>query len=402
MCNHQKHFLTKTYIVFIMSEALEPVGTQTLAWTERLIITTSHAERMWLKAAVFRKKESVGAYSMPASSRRHCSVDEAEVYVCGNPSDVDALIAELAREKESFASVDDLPHTSPERTVMIPTTFYKSVVGAYMLQTRTDGSQAHYFPKLVGIGKPHHVLIRAPQHVRESFNCASLFIEHGTAEQVSAAKSALYQELGMAMGIPGSILLSIAGTLPYENSVYVYVDYSNIAIQAQIVVPGSSLFPPKTPAGTRDLSIALNIPALCNVLEAGRPRIYGEAVGSMNEPNALEWRGSGYDATRTLMDKSGNADEILHAHMLQTILEASLINKRYVLVLATGDGNINKGRTKSTFPRVVAQALAMGWFVEVACWSNSASKVYTAFQGMFPSRFKLRHLDEVHAKVCKR
>ena len=217
---------------------------------------------------------------------------------------------------------------------------------------------------------------------------------------MSAAEDAIYTDMSKLLGVPRlRDVTTAAATKRVKPTIHVFVDCSNIAIGCKSFVPSSRLFPPSMQPGDRDQTIQLDIPALCDWMERDRPCEQREAVGTMSDDVAGYWRRSRYDVTRTTSDKTGHADEILHAHVFQSLLERDPAT----LVLATGDGNTN-GETGATsaFPRVVAGALRQGWLVELVCWSSSLSRVYRALQALCPQRMTIRFLDEVHDTVCFR
>ena len=90
--------------------------------------------------------------------------------------------------------------------------------------------------------------------------------------------------------------------------------------------------------------------------------------------------------------KEQAVDDILHASMMDTILKFSETPHRRTIVLVTGDGNRNHERT--TFPDVLEQALRKGFKVELWCWQNSASSVYTRFKKEYFTHFKQFFLDD--------
>ena len=60
--------------------------------------------------------------------------------------------------------------------------------------------------------------------------------------------------------------------------------------------------------------------------------------------------------------------------MLTTVLNYK--NEGRTLIMLTGDGNDNGGGDAPSFPKVVHEAIELGWKVEVWCWKASCSKTY--------------------------
>lgn len=68
-------------------------------------------------------------------------------------------------------------------------------------------------------------------------------------------------------------------------------------------------------------------------------------------------------------------DDALIAQIQQLVLATPAeVAKQSSLVLLTGDGNHNEGRT--TFPDAIKHALKLGWLVEVWSWRQSCNNIY--------------------------
>jgi hypothetical protein len=88
--------------------------------------------------------------------------------------------------------------------------------------------------------------------------------------------------------------------------------------------------------------------------------------------------------------KEQAVDDLLHAAMLDDISKS--FPERRTLLLLTGDGNDNGGRT--SFPKVVEKALLNNWDVEVYAWARTTSHKYRLFEDAYPDQFSLNYLDD--------
>lgn len=83
---------------------------------------------------------------------------------------------------------------------------------------------------------------------------------------------------------------------------------------------------------------------------------------------------------------------MLHAQILDRLHSyRDILNRRQVLVLVTGDGNINHGQT--SFPITVERVLTSNWSVELWSWKQSLSETYFNTQKLFPDRMTINYLD---------
>ena len=64
-----------------------------------------------------------------------------------------------------------------------------------------------------------------------------------------------------------------------------------------------------------------------------------------------------------------------------------------VLVLLSGDGNLNHGYD-TTFPMVITEALLHGWYIELMCWQRTMNRIYKQIEMEWPTKFKIILLDE--------
>lgn len=82
-------------------------------------------------------------------------------------------------------------------------------------------------------------------------------------------------------------------------------------------------------------------------------------------------------------------DQAIHNAIQADIIKE--FSDRRTLVLLTGDGNDNRGRTN--FPSVVDTALRRGWSVELWSWGGSLNRTYKRFSHAYPGYFKYFLLD---------
>ena len=198
-----------------------------------------------------------------------------------------------------------------------------------------------------------------------------------------------------------------------KNLIHVFVDDSNAALCA------------RAPRG-----MVLDTCALIRVVEQGRwhggseaeaeaeagggaataappPRDCARfAVGS-GDQHASRWaayRAGGYHTTvhqRRRSEGEQGVDAELHSLALKAIALGHYRDAR-TLVLVTGDGNDNDGKT--TFPEVAIAALRQGWAVEVWSWEAGCSGRWRDLQQTYgpTGKFALRLLDEHRGELVVR
>lgn len=128
----------------------------------------------------------------------------------------------------------------------------------------------------------------------------------------------------------------------------------------------------------------------------GRPTARKFAGGVMPDVVCRHWRQQGFSVRGGAKDDHGaNIDDLLHAQILDTVTTEPVPG---ILVLLTGDGNINSGRT--SFPRCVATALRLGWRVELYGWRAAMAMCYPAMAALSSGRMTVHHLDEWRREVC--
>jgi hypothetical protein len=127
-----------------------------------------------------------------------------------------------------------------------------------------------------------------------------------------------------------------------ENNVFVFADNSNIFINAQY-----------QDGGEQDTSIRLSVPRLCEVVRRGRNPRKLFAAGSHGSEGESVWKFSyEKEGFKTYVEPTCNenaVDDVLHAQAMSVLFEDYGGGKlSQTLILLTGDGNENDGRT--TFP----------------------------------------------------
>lgn len=161
--------------------------------------------------------------------------------------------------------------------------------------------------------------------------------------------------------------------------------------------------------GEHDHSVRMDARNLLELVTGLRTAAKKVVIGSnpsKDSPMWERWREVGWNDIRildriTTMDgRSGEqaVDDCLHAAMSSDI--CCTYPEQRTLVLLTGDGNTNSGRTN--FPAVIEMALLRGWDVELWSWGHAMHTVYDRFKGTYPQHFLLRTLDAHRSSVCYR
>jgi hypothetical protein len=183
------------------------------------------------------------------------------------------------------------------------------------------------------------------------------------------------------------------------KKIHVFVDVSNILIGSKRDIV----------TGENDHAIRLDARNLLELVTGLRTAAKKVVIGShpsKDSPMWDKWREVGWSDIRildrmTTMDgRSGEqaVDDCLHAAMSSDI--CCTYPEQRTLVLLTGDGNTNSGRTN--FPAVIEMALLRGWDVELWSWGHSMHAVYDRFKDTYPQHFNLRTLDSHRSSVCYR
>ena len=169
------------------------------------------------------------------------------------------------------------------------------------------------------------------------------------------------------------------------KQVHLFVDASNILVNAK------SIMDPK-----------LLVDAILQGRKAARKLVVTSSNRNIFDSNFIprDWENAGFEVTvlqRVLTDSGAmreqSVDDLLHASMLCDILKD--YGGKRVMILLSGDGNDNSGRT--SFPTVIEKALLKGagsaWEVEVFSWQRSASGIYKQLSDAYPEHMGLYYLD---------
>ena len=233
---------------------------------------------------------------------------------------------------------------------------------------------------------------------------------------------------------------------------HVFIDQSNIFIGAQQLPQGAGAGRAGGGGGygeDMDHTVRVSIEPLVHLLEAGRvvrdryvmgpSSVFFDHQGVTNSMwHAYE--AVNYNVISAELGRSGREsshDDMLHARILSVVAtqqnadwmkRASTSPSRspprppsgggvvggeggagrggggggeqHILVLATGDGNENHGRT--SFRQCVELALNSGWHVELWSWTSTVSKVYKTSELAANPRFRIRSLDPFKAWITFR
>lgn len=161
----------------------------------------------------------------------------------------------------------------------------------------------------------------------------------------------------------------------YQSKVHIFVDHSNVTRGA--ARSGKKIIPAQ----------------LVEHVERGRDVQERMVVGSRESEGARpEWERLGYTvAADPRRGKEVFVDEALHSQLMRTA--SRCFAPPHVIVLVTGDGNANHGRT--SFPECVEAALKHDWQVELYAWRKSTNRVYWQMAEEYNEHFTLHFLDEM-------
>ena len=170
-----------------------------------------------------------------------------------------------------------------------------------------------------------------------------------------------------------------------QEKISVFIDHSNI-----LCTDSSS---------SGRVSIQELILALVDLRDPVKKVVVGSygSTGSSSSGTSRDYERAGFEVYFQARHNSKEVcvDELLHGQIALELLKT--YNTRRTMVLVTGDGNANSGR--STFPSVVEQALKSGWFVEVYSWRAGCSTVWVDFERNYVSDFKLFFLEELERHI---
>ncbi|CAF0987118.1 unnamed protein product [Adineta ricciae] len=172
--------------------------------------------------------------------------------------------------------------------------------------------------------------------------------------------------------------------------------YGSTSTDVHIVVDNSNIF-----------IVRLNVDKLADLIESKKisrhiqTRIVGGSEPPKNARVWKEWENRGYTVLlgeRTFSNKEEFLDDMLHSQVFRLILShPSKRTRRQVLVLLSGDGNSNYGRT--SFPETVRTALQHSWNVELWSWKNSFSKKFSQIQNDYPSQMTINYFDSIRNEL---
>ena len=189
---------------------------------------------------------------------------------------------------------------------------------------------------------------------------------------------------------------------PVARQIHVLVDNSNVFGGAQQI-----------DNGRRDHSVRVDIARLARLLEDGRPAATRVVCGSVPSGGGSSeglsslwecWRSAGYHvrvAPRDAGNREVFVDEALHSELgriLTLLNDSSTRPSHHTVVLTTGDGNDNGGRT--SFPAMAERLARDGFVVEIACWRQSCSRAYERLSRS--GLVRLRYLDEHRENITFR
>jgi hypothetical protein len=162
-----------------------------------------------------------------------------------------------------------------------------------------------------------------------------------------------------------------------RHNVHIFVDHSNVSIGA-----------------SRVTGKALDVQQLVHGVEQRRTAKERVVVGSHeSERTGAEWRKLGYTVIADQRrGKERFVDDTLHAQLMRTA--GKTFEPGRVLILVTGDGNNNEGRT--TFPECVLAALQNDWHVELFSWRSALSQIYVELAEQHASHFSIHYLEDVY------
>lgn len=148
--------------------------------------------------------------------------------------------------------------------------------------------------------------------------------------------------------------------------------------------------------------LCVDVPFLKRLWTGEEAMVRGWVVGSgMDSPRRDQqywhrWKAQGF--TLLVSEKKQKevfVDDALHAQMLYTILTET----PQTMVLVSGDGNTNQGRT--SFPLCVRLALQREWHVVVWAWREGAHLSWTELARLSAPRFRVRYLNDYVSRFVR-
>mmetsp|Transcript_17638 Transcript_17638/g.68472 ORF Transcript_17638/g.68472 Transcript_17638/m.68472 type:complete len:736 (+) Transcript_17638:92-2299(+) len=303
--------------------------------------------------------ESVASPPQDPSSREPLSPE-----ALSEEEQLDRAIAEsmMLQDLQAGAPV------KPEQAIVeVPTDLMGHVVGKK-------------FAKLLALQRKSGCNISVPPRAEGSANSPMTFVViEGSPESVHFARTELVRDVER---LRPRHLEKAASTGSQE--VHMFVDFSNILLGFS---PNNSPY---------DLLTQFSVSGLVDAVVQGRPTTTLCVAGSFPAEGSRVWsdfRDCGFEThvdPRRGQEKF--VDEFLHAQILRRVCRrATPAGPRKTLVLLTGDGNANDG--KSNFPECVQIALENGWHVELWSWRRSTSKHFHRLAREFPHTMAVIELD---------
>ena len=167
---------------------------------------------------------------------------------------------------------------------------------------------------------------------------------------------------------------------------HVLVDNSNIFIGAQLN------------GNVRDLSIRVNIRALCQIVEGALPCVFRGVEGSNSGSGRIwrEWSNNGYSVF--LAGRRGERSS--EATLMQRIQADTQDDVQDILVLVTGDGS--ESQASSSFTRLATAAATRGWQVHVWSWEQSLSGKFKDLKQRYSDNISILFLDKEKGQITFR
>jgi hypothetical protein len=193
-----------------------------------------------------------------------------------------------------------------------------------------------------------------------------------------------------------------------KEKAYIFVDHSNVSERGVDFTRMARLV--ESPLHQRSAEIATRFVAGSTPAD--------DTSSVKLDSKQRQWEQAGYEVhtfprTGAHGGREFGVDEMLHSKVFHQIHLANLEdNKRkaqssktaHTLVLLTGDGNDNSGRT--TFKDTVEIALGYGWRVELWSWKHSLSRAFKELALKHPCTREggpglvLKFLDGSHSWLC--
>mmetsp|Transcript_715 Transcript_715/g.1294 ORF Transcript_715/g.1294 Transcript_715/m.1294 type:complete len:489 (-) Transcript_715:142-1608(-) len=162
-----------------------------------------------------------------------------------------------------------------------------------------------------------------------------------------------------------------------EEVAHVFVDNSNISIGCQLL-----------PSGTRDFAQRIDIYRFAQVV-AGVRQVHRQVVVGSRPPAGhgiwRHWEQAGFQVLVEFRDPETNREQFVDARLVaEALMHVEHVDRegqsgRHVLVLCTGDGNVEgqaAGTAGANFINLAEAVARRGWRVEVWCWRSTCNSAY--------------------------